>query len=102
MLNIPMENGLIVAGALFSLGVVGVLIRRSLIFVLLSLEVMLDAVGLAFIVAASAWGQPDGQIIFIFILAMAAAEISIGLAMVLHLYQEKRDVNVDAASEMRG
>ena len=102
MLKIPLEYGLIVAGVLFTLGLAGVLIRRSLIFVLLSLEVMLDAVGLAFIAAASVWGQPDGQIIFLFILAMAAAEISIGLALVLQLYQQKREVNVDAAGEMRG
>jgi NADH-quinone oxidoreductase subunit K len=102
MLNIPMEYGLLVASVLFVLGVAGVLIRRSLIFVLLSLEVILDSVGLAFIVAASAWGQPDGQIIFLFILAMAAAEISIGLAMVLNLFRLKRDINTDSASEMRG
>ncbi len=102
MLRIPLEYGLGVAGVLFALGVAGVLIRRSMIFVLLSLEVMLDAVGLAFIAAASAWGQPDGQIIFLFILAMAAAEISIGLALVLRLYQEKRNISVDEANEMRG
>ena len=60
--------------------------RRNLIFILMSIEIMLNAPGLAFVAAGSRWGQPDGQVMFLFILAMAAAEVSVGLALVLRLY----------------
>jgi NADH-quinone oxidoreductase subunit K len=87
---------------LFSLGLTGLLVRRDLIFVLMSLEVMLNAVGLAFVVAGSRWHQADGQVMFLFILAMAAAEVAVGLALVLRIYQRFRSLDVDSLSEMRG
>ena len=68
---------LLLAAILFTLGLIGLLTRRDLIFTLMSLEVMLNASGLAFVVAGLAWGQADGQIVFLFILAMAAAEVSV-------------------------
>jgi len=67
----------------------------------MSLEVMLNAAGLAFVVAGSRWQQADGQIIFVFILAMAAAEVAIGLALVLQLYHQFKSLDADALSEMR-
>ena len=79
MSSIPMEHGLLLAGILFALGLIGLLVRRNLIFILMSIEVMLNAAGLAFVVAGSRWAQPDGQVMFIFILATAAAEVSVGL-----------------------
>ena len=97
-----MEHGLILAGILFSLGLSGVIVRRNIIFILLSIEIMLNASGLAFVVAGSRWGQADGQIIFIFILAMAAAEVSVGLALLLQLYHKFKTLDSDAASRMRG
>jgi NADH-quinone oxidoreductase subunit K len=97
-----MEHGLILAGILFSLGLVGVIVRRNIIFILLSIEIMLNATGLAFVVVGSRWGQADGQIIFIFILAMAATEVSVGLALLLQLYHKFRTLDSDAASRMRG
>ena len=87
---------------MFALGLVGLLVRRNVIFILMSLEVMLNAAGLAFVVAGSRWGQPDGQIVFIFILSMAAAEVSVGLALVLQLFRRFKTLDADAASEMRG
>jgi NADH-quinone oxidoreductase subunit K len=98
---VPMEYGLILAAILFSIGLAGVLVRRNIIFILLSLEIMLNAAGLAFIVAGSRWGQPDGQIMFIFILTMAAAEVSVGLALVLQLYHRFKTLDADAASRLR-
>jgi NADH-quinone oxidoreductase subunit K len=97
-----MSNGLIVAGLLFSLGLIGVLVRRNVIFILLSIEVMLNAAGLAFVVAGSRWGQADGQIVFLFILAMAAAEVAVGLALVLRLNDRLGTLDADAASALRG
>jgi len=102
MTHIPMRDGLLLAGTLFSLGLISLLVRRNLIFVLMSLEVMLNASGLAFVVAGSRWHQADGQIMFLFILAMAAAEVAVGLALVLQIYHRFRSLDVDALSGMRG
>ena len=66
---VPMRDGFILAAALFALGLTGVLVRRNVIFILMSIEVMLNAAGLAFVVAGARWGQPDGQVVFLFILA---------------------------------
>ena len=87
---------------MFALGLTGLLVRRNMIFILMSLEIMLNAAGLAFVVAGSRWGQADGQIVFLFILSMAAAEVSVGLALVLQIYRRFKTLDTDAVSEMRG
>ncbi|MGO9378430.1 MAG: NADH-quinone oxidoreductase subunit NuoK [Dissulfurispiraceae bacterium] len=102
MTNVPPEYGLILAVLLFGIGLAGVLARRNIIFILLSIEIMLNAAGLAFIAAGSKWDQADGQVMFIFILVMAAAEVSVGLAIVLQLFHRIRTVNSDEANTMRG
>jgi len=102
MAVVPLPHGLIVAGLLFGLGLLGVLVRRNIIFILMSIEVMLNAAGLAFVVAGSRWGQADGQIMFLFILAMAAAEVAVGLALVLQLYHRIGTLDADAAATLRG
>ena len=93
---------LTLAAILFTLGLAGLLTRRNLIFTLMSIEIMLNAAGLAFIAAGSRWGHADGQIMFLFILAMAAAEVSVGLAFVLLYHKRQQGLDVDAASELRG
>jgi NADH-quinone oxidoreductase subunit K len=90
------------AGILFALGVVGLLVRRNLVFILMSIEIMLNAAGLAFVTAGARWGQADGQVMFIFILAMAAAEVSVGLALVLQVYHQRQSLDADAVSDMKG
>ena len=102
MAAIPMHQGLLLAGILFALGLTGLLVRRNVIFMLMSLEIMLNAAGLAFVVAGARWGQADGQIVFLFILTMAAAEVSVGLALVLRIYHRFKTLDSDAVSEMRG
>jgi NADH-quinone oxidoreductase subunit K len=87
---------------LFTLGLIGLITRRNLVFTLMSIEIMLNAAGLAFVAAGSRWGQPDGQIMFLFILAATAAEVSIGLALVLQFQKTHPALDVDAAAEMRG
>jgi NADH-quinone oxidoreductase subunit K len=84
------------------LGLIGLLTRRNVMFTLMSLEVMLNAAGLAFIAAGARWGQADGQVMFLFILAMAAAEVAVGLALVLRLHRMYKSVNIDAASTLKG
>ena len=99
---LPMDHGLMLAALLFALGLIGVLVRRNIVFILMSIEIMLNAAGLAFVVAGSRWAQADGQVMFIFILAVAAAEVSVGLALVLQLYRRLQTLDVDAVSKMRG
>lgn len=96
------EFGLMLAVVLFTLGLVGVLIRRNIIFMLMSIEIMLNAAGLAFVAAGAQWHQADGQVMFIFILAVAAAEVAVGLALVLRFYHRFRTLDTDAARKMRG
>ena len=78
------------------------LVRRNLVFALLSLEVMLNAAGLAFIVGASRWGNVDGQVMFLLILTLAAAEVAVGLALGLQLFRRHGTVDLDVLSEMKG
>lgn len=95
-------DAFLVAAVLFALGLAGVLARRNLVFMLMSLEIMLNAAGLAFIAAGARWGQPDGQIMFILILTLAAAEVSVGLALVLEMHQQHSTLDADAARKLRG
>lgn len=100
--TVPLDAGLILASILFLFGVIGIIVRRNIFFILLSIEIMLNAAGLAFVVAGSHWGQPDGQVMFIFILSMAAAEVSVGLALVLQLYNHYKSLDVDEISKLSG
>jgi len=102
MAAVPIEHALLLAAVLFTLGVTGLLTRRNVVFMLISIEVMLNAAGLAFVAAGARWGQSDGQVIFIFVLAMAAAEVAVGLALVLQLYHRFAAVDTDRASLMKG
>ncbi len=100
--GIPIEHGLALAGILFSLGLIGVLTRRNIVFVLMSLEVMLNACGLAFIVAGSRWEQPDGQIMFLLILTLAAAEVAVGLSLIIQMFRRFQTVDINVLSELKG
>lgn len=90
------------AGVLFALGLIGLLARRNVLFMLMSVEVMLNAAGLAFIAAAARWGQADGQVMFMFILTLAAAEVPVALALVLQLHRRFRTLDADAVTLMGG
>ncbi len=102
MAVVPLEHGLLLAAILFTLGLVGVLVRRNIIVVLMSIEIMINASALAFVVAGVHWAQPDGQVMFIFILTMAAAEVAVGLALILQLVHRLKTLDTDAADQMRG
>lgn len=102
MISVPVEHILLLAGVLFALGTAGLLVRRNMIFMLMSIEIMLNAAGLAFIAAGSKWGQPDGQVMFIFILASAAAGLAVGLALVLRFYHHVKSLDTDKAVNLRG
>ncbi|WP_420467445.1 NADH-quinone oxidoreductase subunit NuoK [Panacagrimonas sp.] len=100
--GIPMEHGLALAGILFTLGLLGLIVRRNVLFMLMSLEIMMNAAALAFVVAGSRWVQPDGQVMFLLVLTLAACEACVGLALLLQLYRRFGSMDVDTASEMKG
>ena len=102
MTGIPLTHGLLLATILFVMGLAGVIVRRNILFMLMSLEIMMNAAALAFIVAGSRWGQADGQVMFILILSLAAAEASIGLALIIQVYRRYQTLDIDQVSEMRG
>ena len=99
-LAIPAEHLLLLAGALFVIGLFGVLARRNVMFILISLEVMMNGCALAFVAAGALHGQPDGQIMFMLILAIAAAEVAVALGLVIQLAQRFNTLDIDAASEL--
>lgn len=101
MMHLPVNIGLLLATILFLLGLIGVLTRRNLLFMLMSVEIMLNAAGLAFVVAAAHWGKADGQVMFIFILAMAASEVSVGLALILQMHHRHKTVDVNVLNQLR-
>ena len=94
---IPLQHGLILAAILFVLGLTGLVIRRNLLFMLIGLEIMINASALE-----SYWGQTDGQVMYILAISLAAAEASIGLALLLQLHRRRQNLNIDSVSEMRG
>ena len=102
MSSIPIEHGLILAAILFSIGLVGVLTRRNIVFVLMSLEIMLNASGLAFIVASSRWGHADGQVMFLMILTLAAAEVAVGLGLITQMFRQFKTIDINVLSDMKG
>ena len=99
---ISAETVLLLAGILFFLGLIGLLVRRNIIFILMSIEIMLNAAGLAFVVASLKWGQADGQVMFLFILAVAAAEVSIGLALIIQVYNKFKTLDADKLNKLKG
>ncbi len=90
------------SAVLFTLGVLGVLLRRNLIVVFLSIELMLNAVNLTLVAFSQSFGHVDGQMLVFFVISVAAAEAAVGLAIVIALFRNSLSVNVDEISLFRG
>ena len=101
MAVVRFEHALLLATALFLLGLAGLIVRRNIVYMLMSVEIMLNAAGLAFVVAGARWGQPDGQVMFLIILTMAAAEVAAALALVLRFHRQFQTLDTDAANTMK-
>ena len=101
MLTVPVEIQILFAGILFLLGLIGLLVRRNMIFMLMSIEVMFNSAGLVFIIAGTHWKQPDGQVMFIFILAVTAVEVAIGLALLLQTYHHYKTLDADSVNKLK-
>jgi NADH-quinone oxidoreductase subunit K len=102
MIQAPLDWALGLAAVLLAIGMVGVLVRRNVIFILMSVEIMLNAAGLAAVVAGARWEAADGQILFILVLTLAAAEVSVGLGLILLMHRRFGTLDADALSQMRG
>ncbi|CAL4042567.1 NADH-quinone oxidoreductase subunit NuoK [Buchnera aphidicola] len=98
---VSMFHGLVLSCILFALGAIAVIIRRNILFMLIGLEIMMNAAALAFIVVGSYWGQTDGQIMYILIITVAASEASIGLALLIQCYKRHKILDIDILSRMR-
>ena len=99
---IPLDHYLIVSAILFAIGTAGVFLRRNLITILLSIEVMLNAVNLSFVAVGRQMGSVEGQIIVFFVITVAAAEAAVGLALVISLFRHVETLNPDAFRRLRG
>ena len=90
---VPLEYYLFLSAIIFAVGVIGVLIRRNLIVVLMSIELMLNAVNLTFIAFSNSLGSMDGQVIVFFVMAVAAAEAVVGLAIIIAVYRHRQSLD---------
>lgn len=102
MENIGVMPVLAVSAVLFVLGVVGVLTRRNALIVFMSVELMLNAVNLSFVGFARHWGNVDGHVFAVFVMAVAAAEAAVGLALVILLFRNRVTVDLDDLNLMKG
>ena len=98
---VPLGHYLILSAVLFAAGTMGVFLRRNVITVLLSIEVMLNAVNLAFIAFGRTLGEVDGQVIMFFVVTVAAAEAAVGLALVIALFRHRETLNPDAFTSLK-
>jgi NADH-quinone oxidoreductase subunit K len=98
---VPISYHLILSGILFTIGVMGVLLRRNTIIIFMAVELMLNAVNLSFIALARHMGSMDGQLIVFFVMAVAAAEAAVGLAIILMVFRNKETLNADELNLMR-
>jgi len=98
---ISLNHFLILSGVLFSIGTAGVFLRRNLITILLSIEIMLNAVNLTFVAVGRYLGTVDGQIITFFVMTVAAAEAAVGLALVISLFRHKETLSPEAFTSLK-
>ena len=98
---VTLNHFLILSGILFSIGTVGVFLRRNLITLLLSIEIMLNAVNLTFVAAGRQYAAVDGQIIVFFVMTVAAAEAAVGLALVIALFRHRETLSPEAFTSLK-
>lgn len=99
---VPIQAYTVLAIILFTLGSLGVLIRRNAIIIFMSVELMLNASNLAFVAFARMRGQLDGQIFVFFVMAVAAAEVAVGLALIVTIFRTKHNIDIDQMNSLQG
>lgn len=98
---IPLEHVIGLSAILFAIGTVGALSRRNLVVILMSIELMLNAANLAFVGFARAWAQVDGHVFVLMVIVVAAAEVAVGLGIVIALFRNRESVNVEDVSLLK-
>jgi len=99
---VPVNYYIVLSAILFSIGVVGVLVRRNALIIFMSVELMLNAANLAFVAFSSFIQSFSGQIFVFFVIAVAAAEVAVGLALIVEIFKSKRSIDVDQMSSLKG
>ena len=102
MQTIPLAAYQVLAAVLFTIGIVGVLVRRSALVIFMSIELMLNAVNLSFVAFSRAHGQMDGQIFVFFVMSVAAAEVAVGLAILVAIFRNRETASVDEVHLLKG
>ncbi len=99
---VPVNYYVILSAVLFTIGALGVLIRRNPLIIFMSVELMLNAANLAFVAFTSVFQKMDGQIFVFFVMTIAAAEVAVGLALIVQIFKTKHTINVDEMNNLKG
>ena len=99
---VPVDYYIALSAVLFTIGALGVLIRRNPLIIFMSVELMLNAANLAFVAFASVYKTFSGQIFVFFVIAVAAAEVAVGLALIVEIFKTKKNINIDEMNSMKG
>ena len=100
--GIPLSGFLTVSAILFTMGALGVLVRRNAIIIFMSVELMLNAANLAFVAFARAYNSLSGQLFVFFVMTVSAAEVAVGLALIVAIFRSKHSIDVDQMSSLKG
>ncbi len=99
---VPINYYIVLSAILFTIGVTGVLVRRNALIIFMSIELMLNAANLAIVAFSSVFKSFSGQIFVFFVIAVAAAEVAVGLALIVEIFKSKRSIDVDQMSSLKG
>jgi NADH-quinone oxidoreductase subunit K len=99
---VPVDYYIVLSAILFSIGALGVLSRRNPLIIFMSIELMLNAANLAFVAFASVYKTFSGQIFVFFVIAVAAAEVAVGLALIVEIFKSKKNINIDEMNSLKG
>lgn len=99
---VPVDYYIILSAILFTIGALGVLIRRNPLIIFMSIELMLNAGNLAFVAFSSVYKSFTGQIFVFFVIAVAAAEVAVGLALIVEIFKSKKNINIDEMNSLKG
>ncbi len=99
---VPVEYFVLLSAVLFIMGVLGVLVRRNAIMIFMSIELMLNSANLALVAFARQWGEVSGQLIVFFVITVAAAEVAVGLALIVAIFKTKKTIDIDELHAMEG
>lgn len=99
--SVPLNHYIISCSLIFTIGVIGVLTRRNVIVIMMSIELMLNSVNLLLVTFSVFFGDPAGQVFVFFVMALAAAEVAVGLAIIMMVYRNTRSIDIDILNKLR-